>query len=306
MSRRRAALAAILTAGVAASVLSACAPTGDDRPLVVVSTNILGDVVEKLVGGDVEVMTLMRPDADPHSFEISAQDAAHLRSADLLVSNGLGLEEGLQQHLEAAVAEGVDSFVAGEAIEVLAYATGDAAGTPDPHFWTDPGRMTDVVEALAPRLSALAGADAAAVEEHVDAYLAQLESLDDDMTAAFAAIPAERRALVTNHHVFGYLAARFGFRVVGAAIPGGTTLAAPSASDLADLVTAIDEHGVPAVFAESSSPDRLMRALADETGTHVEVIELYTESLTAEGGGAEDYLTMMRENTQRIVTGLSQ
>ena len=306
MSRRRhAALAALLTAVATASVLSACTPTGDDRPLVVVSTNILGDVVGELAGDDVEVMTLMRPDADPHSFEISAQDAARLRTADLLVSNGLSLEEGLQQHLDAAVAEDVDSFVAGESIDVLDYATGDAAGTPDPHFWTDPARMIDVVEALAPRLSTLPGVDEAVVDAHVDAYLAELERLDDDMAAAFETIPARRRALVTNHHVFGYLAERFGFRIVGAAIPGGTTLAAPSASDLADLVSAIEENDVPAVFAESSSPDRLMHALAQETDTHVEVIELFTESLTAAGGGAENYLTMMRENTQRIVTGLA-
>lgn len=307
MTRRRAGvLAALLSAAVAASALSACTPTADDRPLVVVSTNILGDVVGELAGDDVEVMTLMRPDADPHSFEISAQDAARLRTADLLVSNGLGLEEGLQQHLDAAAAEGVDRFVAGESIDVLDYATGDAAGTPDPHFWTDPARMIDVVEALGPRLSELPGVDDAAVDAHVDAYLAELRQLDDDMSAAFETIPAPRRALVTNHHVFGYLSDRFGFRVVGAAIPGGTTLAAPSASDLADLVSAIEENDVAAVFAESSSPDRLMHALAQETDLHVEVIELYTESLTAEGGGAEDYLTMMRENTQRIVTGLAQ
>jgi zinc/manganese transport system substrate-binding protein len=307
MSRRwPATLAALVAAGIAASVLSACAPTAGDRPLVVVSTNILGDVVDELVGDDVEVMTLMRPGADPHSFEISAQDAARLRAADLLVSNGLGLEEGLQQHLDAAVEEGVDSFVAGEAIEVLEYEAGDAAGTPDPHFWTDPGRMVDVVDALGPRLSALPRVDPAVVDARVADYLAELERLDDDMATAFAAIPAERRALVTNHHVFGYLAERFGFRVVGAAIPGGTTLAAPSASDLAGLVTAIEDNRVRAVFAESSSPDRLMRALAEETDTHVEVIELYTESLTAEGGGAEDYLTMMRENTQRIADGLAE
>lgn len=307
MSRRvPAALTALLTAGLAASVLAGCAPADDERPLVVVSTNILGDVVDRLVGDDVEVMTLMRPDADPHSFEISAQDAARLRTADLLVSNGLGLEEGLQQHIDAAVAEGVDSFVAGEAIAVLEYASGDAAGTPDPHFWTDPGRMIDVVEALAPCLSALSGVDAGGIDAHVDAYLAELAALEDDMTTAFETVPAERRALVTNHHVFGYLAERFGFRIVGAAIPGGTTLAAPSAADLADLVTAIEENDVPAVFAESSSPDRLMRALAAETDTHVEVVELYTESLTASGGGAEDYLTMMRENTQRIATGLTR
>jgi zinc/manganese transport system substrate-binding protein len=96
-----------------------------------------------------------------------------------------------------------------------------------------------------------------------------------------------------------------GFRIIGAVIPGGTTLAAPSASDLADLVVAVEQTGVPTIFAESSSPDRLMRALADEADVHVDVVELYTESLTEAGGGADTYLTMMRVNTERIATGLS-
>lgn len=297
---------ALLTAAALGAALVGCAPShSDDRPLVVVSTNILGDVVGEMVGDDVEVLTLMRPDADPHSFEISAQDAARLRSADLVVSNGLGLEEGLQQHLDAASDAGVPSFVAGDAIQVLDYAQGDAEGIADPHFWTDPQRMLDVVTALEPVLADLDAIDRAAVEDRTAAYSDALEDLDTDMTEAFARIPAERRALVTDHHVFGYLADRFGFRVVGAAIPGGTTLAAPSASDLAGLVGAIDEAGVSTVFAESSAPDRLMRALADEASITVRVVELHTESLTAPGGGAEDYLTMMRVNTERIAHGLS-
>ena len=118
--------AAIVVA--AASALTACAGTTTDRPLVVVSTNILGDVVQNLVGDDVEVLTLMRPGADPHSFEVSAAEAARMRGADLLVSNGLGLEEGLQQHLDAAVAEGVPTFVAGDAVAVLPYSSTDADG----------------------------------------------------------------------------------------------------------------------------------------------------------------------------------
>ncbi|MFK4760592.1 zinc ABC transporter substrate-binding protein AztC [Microbacterium sp. ZW T5_45] len=286
----------------AASMLTACSSPVDDRPLVVVSTNILGDVVDELVGGEVRVVTLMKPNADPHSFEISAQEAATLRDADLLVSNGLGLEEGLQQHLDAADAP---AFVAGDAIDVLDYAEGDASGTPDPHFWTDPTRMIDLVDALGPRLAALDGVDPDAVAQSTSAYREELETLDAEMSDAFAAIPAENRALVTNHHVFGYLADRYDLTIVGAVIPGGTTLAAPSASDLADLVEAVDETGVTAVFAESSSPDRLVRALADEADVHVDVIELFTESLTDDDGDAPDYLTMMRVNTERITTGLS-
>ncbi|TQK18142.1 zinc/manganese transport system substrate-binding protein [Microbacterium sp. SLBN-154] len=298
--------AALLTAGLTAATLTGCAGVGDERPLVVVTTNILGDVVEELVGDEAEVLTLMKPNADPHSFEISAQEAARLRSADLIVSNGLGLEEGLQQHLDAAAADGVASFIAGDVIDVLSYRDGDAAGTPDSHFWTDPARMRDVVDALEPVLSGLDGVASPEVAARTAEYRSAIDELDAEMTRAFAAIPSERRALVTNHHVFGYLADRFDFEVVGAVIPGGTTLAAPSASDLADLVTAVERTGVPAIFAESSSPDRLVRALAEEADVHVDVVELFTESLTDADGGAPDYLTMMRVNTERISTGLSR
>ncbi|WP_082454141.1 MULTISPECIES: zinc ABC transporter substrate-binding protein AztC [unclassified Frigoribacterium] len=302
-TRIAARIAAVTVA--AALALTGCAPAGDDRPVVFVSTNILGDVVDELVGDQAEVVTLMKPDADPHSFEISAQQAARMRAADLVVSNGLGLEEGLQQHLDAAVDAGVPSFVAADAIDVLDYREGDAAGTPDPHFWTDPGRMLDVVDALGPVLAEVDGVDTAALTARTADYRAELDRLDAEMTTAFAAIPAERRALVTNHHVFGYLADRFDFDVVGAVIPGGTTLAAPSASDLADLVDAVETTGVPTVFAESSSPDRLVQALASEADVHVDVVELFTESLTAADGDAPDYLTMMRVDTERIATGLS-
>jgi len=296
-------LAALIAVG---AVLAGCsgAVTTSTRPQVVVTTNILGDIVSHLAGEQADVTTLMKPDADPHSFEISAQQAARLAEADLLVSNGLGLEEGLQQHLDRAAEAGVRTFVAGDRIEVLPYADGEARGAPDPHFWTDPARMRDVVDALEPALAAIDGVDAAAIRANADAYRAQLVALDAEMTAAFAAIPVEKRALVTNHHVFGYLADRFGFRVVGAVIPGGTTLAAPSAADLRDLVAAIEEAGVRTVFAESSQPDRLVRVLAEEADLRVEVVELYTESLTPQGAGADSYLTMMRANTARIAQGL--
>lgn len=301
---RRTVVAAVAVAAVAG--LTGCTSVaGDERPLVIVSTNILGDVVDQLVGDQAEVMTLMKPNADPHSFEISAQEAGRLMTADLIVSNGLGLEEGLQQHFSTAAADNVATFVAGDVIDVLDYREGDAAGMPDSHFWTDPARMLDVIDALEPVLADLDGIDAGTVASRTAEYRADVEALDAEMTAAFAAIPAERRALVTNHHVFGYLAERFEFQVVGAVIPGGTTLAAPSASDLADLATAVETTGVPAIFAESSSPDRLVQALASEADVHVDVIELFTESLTDADGGAPDYLTMMRVNTQRITAGLS-
>ena len=294
---------AVLAAGlVLGTGLTSCAASADDRPLVVVTTNILGDVVGELVGDQAEVMTLMPPDADPHSFEISARQAARITGAQLLVSNGLGLEEGLAQHLETAADEGVPIVEAGSLVDVLE----TESGATDPHFWTDPTQMTSVVDGVTEALlEEIPTLDAAELQANAATYTAGLEALDAEMAEAFAAIPAEQRKLVTNHHVFGYLAARYDFQVIGAVIPSGTTLAAPSASDLDELSTAIEEAGVRTIFADSSQPDRLVQVLADEADVDVAVVPLFTESLTAESGDAPTYLTMMRANTERIATGLS-
>ncbi|MFC5677415.1 zinc ABC transporter substrate-binding protein AztC [Aeromicrobium endophyticum] len=297
----------VLAAVGAAVALSACSSvSGSDRPQVVVTTNILGDVVEQVLGDQADVTVLMPPDSDPHSSEISAQQAAMMGDADLIVSSGLGLEEGLQQHLDRAEDAGVPMLVAGDEVQVVPYASGDAEGADDPHFWTDPATMVDVVDALEEKAADVDGIDVDRLGRDAAAYRGELTALDAEMTTAFAAIPPERRALVTNHHVFGYLADRFDFRVVGAVIPGGTTLAAPSAADLRDLSEAISTSGVSTIFAESSQPDRLVQVLADEARLDVDVVELFTESLTKKGGGAETYLDMMRANTERISAGLTR
>ncbi|MCZ4302479.1 zinc ABC transporter substrate-binding protein AztC [Microbacterium oxydans] len=295
----------IATTVVLAGLAGCTGTAASDRPQIVVTTNILGDVVENLTGDTAEVTILMKPNADPHSFEISAQEAARMDGADLLVTNGLGLEEGLQQHIDRTAAAGVPTVVAGDVIDVLPYSSEDANGADDPHFWTDPARMVDVVDAVEEALAEVDGIDVAQVRSNAETYRGELAELDEEISATFAAIPVERRALVTNHHVFGYLADRFDFRLIGAVIPGGTTLAAPSAADLRDLTDAIDEAGVRTIFAESSQPDRLIQVLASEADVQVEVIELFTESLTEPGEGADTYLTMMRANTDRIADGLT-
>jgi zinc/manganese transport system substrate-binding protein len=286
--------------------IAGCAgPTTSSGPAVVVTTNILGDVVTELVGDQADVTVLMPAGGDPHSFEISAQQAAQMRSADLLVSNGLGLEEGIAAHVTAASADGIPHVSVGEHATPLTYDYEGSSGLPDPHFWTDPGRMLAVVDVLEASLGEITAVDTAALSDSADAYRAELETLAADMDAAFAAIPDDARKLITNHHVFGYLAERFDFEVLGAIIPSGTTLAAPSASDLASLTDAIRDTGVTAIFADSSQPNRLAQVVADETGLEIAVIPLHTESLTEAGGGADTYLQMMRDNTERIVDGLT-
>ncbi len=283
-------------AGLLAAVLAGCGDeSGSSEPAVVVTTSILGDVVRNLVGEDVEVEVLMPAGVDPHAFAPSARQAAALRGADVLVQNGAGFEAGLADTLDAAADDGAVLVTAADGVDLLA---------DDPHFFTDPRRMRAAAQHIASELAEhVDGLDADELQARTDRYLRALDDLDRDVAATLGAVPADRRTLVTNHEVFAYFAERYGFEVLGAVVPGGSTLAEPSAADLADLAAAIDAADVPAVFAETSSPARVAEALAAE-GTDVEVVELYSEALGEAGSDGSTYLDMVRSNARRIAEAL--
>ncbi|WLW50231.1 zinc ABC transporter substrate-binding protein AztC [Streptomyces sp. YU58] len=303
-------LLALLTLA-SAGAATACT-SSDDLPSVVVTTNILGDVTRQIVGDEADVTVLMKPNADPHSFGLSAVQAAELERADLVVFNGLGLEENVLRHVDAARESGVATFEAGKAADPLTFRAPDdggpeeEAGQPDPHFWTDPDRVRKTVALIADQVvEHVDGVDEKTIRANAERYEGQLAGLTTWMEKSFDRVPDGRRALVTNHHVFGYLAERFDFRVIGAVIPSGTTLASPSSSDLRSLTRAMREAGVRTVFADSSQPKRLAEVLRTELGGQVRVVELYSESLTEPGKGAGTYLQMMRANTAAMTDGLT-
>jgi zinc/manganese transport system substrate-binding protein len=291
------------------TVIAGCAGTGGSPSAdhqIVVTTNILGDVVRNVVGDTADVRVLMKPNADPHSFAVSAQEAAAITTADLVVYNGLGLEESLQRHVDSAADNGVPTLAVGDHVDAIRYATGGGEGNPDPHFWTDPQRMLAGVDAIVDAVREhIPAIDGDRIDQNANNYREELRQLSNEMAERFTAIPVERRKLVTNHHVLGYLAARYGFTVIGAVVPSGTTLASPSSSDLESLAGAVRNAGVPAIFVDSSHPDRLARVLADEAGVDVDVVALYSESLDEPGTKGATYLDMMRTNTEAIVTGLT-
>ena len=292
----------IASAVVALALAAACgdgrgAAGGDDGDGagVVVTTSILGDVVKNLVGDDAEVEVLMPPGADPHEFALSARQAADLRDADLVVANGGGFEAGLDDALEAAEDDGATIARAVDAVELI---------DEDPHVFNDPARMAVAAEALAGTLAReVPGLDTPAFAERARAYVAELEGLDAEVEAVLAAVPPEQRKLVTNHDVFAYFADRYGFTVVGTVIPAVTTQAEPGAGELDELATTIEAAGVRAIFADTSSPERLAETLAAEVGD-IELVELYSESLGEPGSDGDTYLAMVRTNAERIAAAL--
>jgi len=307
-------LGAVLAA--ASVLLAACgdgspsrSENGDVRPSVVVTTNILGDVVSEIAGGAAEVTVVMPVGSNPHDFQPSAQQAAAMRQADLLVVNGGGFEEGLLDLVEGAEADGVPVYEALSAVAALDLAEDDETpaeedpGAVDPHFFTDPTRMADAVNGIRDALvEEVPSIDVAALDAAVEEYVSKLDELDTEVEALLAAVPEDDRVLVTNHEVFEYFADRYGFEVVGVVVPGGTTESGTSAGQMAELVQVIEREDVKAIFGDSSSPG-LAETLADEVGD-VEVVELFSESLGEQGSGGESYLEMVRTNAERVAAAL--
>jgi zinc/manganese transport system substrate-binding protein len=291
-----------------ATVLAGCGG-GAERaagPHVVVTTSILGDVVQHLVGDAADVTVVMPPGTDPHDAAPSPRQAAGMRDADVLVVNGLGFEAALVDTIRAAQDDGATVVTATDAIDPRPLASDGTAGggALDPHFVADPVAMRAAASHIAEELGAhVDGLDTPEFRARVADYLRQLDALDAEVRAILAPVPAERRRLVTNHEVFGYFAARYDFEVLGAVLPGGSTLAEPSAADLRRLATTIRQAGVPAIFADTSSPTRLADALAAE-GADVDVVPLYSEALGEPGSDGGTYIDMVRTNATRIAHAL--
>ena len=200
---------------------------------IVVTTSVLGAVVQDLVGDRATVTVLMGNGVDPHDWSPSAQDIETVDDADLVVANGLGLE-GADSVLAQAEADGVPVF--GATDHVTPRIAARRRSEPDrgrrrsiPHFWVDPIAMRDVVDALA-RCSANWASTSATAPTDLEA---RLEASTRRCGRCSRPCPRSRRRLVTGHESMGYFADRYGFQLVGAVIPGLSSQGEVSARELA-------------------------------------------------------------------------
>jgi zinc/manganese transport system substrate-binding protein len=288
--------------------IAACQATSPTSPngkkTIVVTYSILGALVNDLFGAKANVIVLIPNGQDPHEWEPSAKDIETLNKADLIVQNGLGLEGGLEKTLSQAAAQGVKTFIASDHITIRKVGQGEGipnggpdqmVGAPDPHLWTDPLTMKQVVVALAEQIKTDLDLDVSSRAVEVEN---QLESLNSEVETQVASLPEANRKLVTGHESLGYFAQRYGFKLVAAIIPSLTSQAEVSAADLASLKLLIQENQVKAIFSELGTPPAISDAISRETG--VKVVVLATHILPSDGS----FYTFMRNLAQTIVENL--
>lgn len=286
----------------------------DGRPLrVLATTSIIGDVVGQVGGDAIDLTVLIPPGQDPHSYQPGAADLTAAADADVVFVNGWDLEEGLVKALATIGGDAVIAPVsAGITPRTVSAIDGDHQtatsnhGPVDPHVWQDVANVIQWVDTIRQVLSAADPARAATYAANAEAYRQELQQLDGDLRALFGQIPPERRVLVTNHDNLGYLAAAYGFEIVGTVIPSISTLAEPTAGALADLVQTMRAAGICTLVVESTAGEQLARTLQNELTdcADVKLITLYSDALGPAGSGADSYVGMMRANAAALVEGL--
>ena len=264
---------------------------------VVAITTYLADIAQNVAGDRVRVASLIPEGGDSHSFEPTPRDVKLLADGRMVILDIAGLSPLIDDLIEGSAHEGQRVV---EAATGLAGRPAAEGGGIDPHFWLDPVSVITYVENVRVALSEVDPEGADSYNANAEGYLAELKELDTWIVGEVERIPAARRLLVTNHEEFGYFAARYGFKIVGAVFPSVSSEGAPSAQQLAALVAEIRATGAPAIFLEAGTNADLANEVARETRVEV-VRDLYTHSLAQ---NARSYIDMMRWDVARIVEAL--
>ncbi len=300
---------------ITALLLSACAtsskPAAGKIP-VVATTSILADVVSRVGGDLVSVTTLVPPGVNEHEYQPSPRDIAAVSDAALVFEVGLGLEEFMTTIIENATGD-VNIITVSDGITAMELEGGQEheedtddeqqAHTTDPHVWLDPANVIIWTENIASALSAHDPANSEVYKSNSQAYIAKLKALDEWIVAEIARVPLDSRLIVTDHMLFGYFANKYNFTVVGAIIPSYSSMAQPSAQELAALEDAILHYNVRVILVGNTVNPALANRIANDTG--IKLVQFYTGSLSAADGPAATYLDYMRYNVTTIVRALS-
>ena len=262
----------------------------------VASFSILGDIVQQVGGEHVNVVTLVGPDGDPHGFAPMPKNSKQLSNADVVFVSGLGLEGWLERLISASGYKG----------QVLVASTGvdtrkmDDEGkmVTDPHAWNSMANGIKYANNVMNALIVADPEDADYFRKRGGEYIQQLEKLDAYAKAQFAAIPLDKRKVLTSHDAFGYFSQEYGVSFLSPV--GFSTEAEASASDVAALIKQIKQEKIKTYFIENQTDPRLVKQIATASGAKAGG-ELYPEALSPAGGPAATYVEAFKHNVDTIV-----
>jgi ABC-type Zn uptake system ZnuABC Zn-binding protein ZnuA len=275
--------------------LAGCSNSTTTHPAVVATTTQVADMTRAVAGSGTPVEQILQPSSDPHEYEPRPSDAEAVAGAKLIVRSGGDVDSWLSGVIGQA----------GGGAKVVSLIDSVARRGNDPHWWQDPRNGERAVGAIRAALTQMDPKGAAGYRARAEAYIARLKALDGGIARCVSKLPRGARKLVTSHDALGYYAHRYGFTVVGAAIPSLSTQAQPSAAATKRLVDQIRAQRVAAIFPENALNPKLEHAIARDAGAHVGGA-LWADALGPKGSPGATYLGALAANTRTIVAALSR
>lgn len=292
---RRIALSLILALGFG------FAAAAQDKPKVVTTFTILADMARNVAGDAADVESLTKPGAEVHYYQPTPGDILRARGADLVLRNGLNLEQWFEKFL-VNIGD-VPSVTVSDGVAPMGISEGVYQGKPNPHAWMSPEAALVYVENIRAALGQIDPANAATYDANAAAYSAEIRATVEPIRARFAAIPEERRWLVSSEGAFSYLTRDFGLHELYVWPINADQQGTPQ--QVRKVIDQVREHHIPAVFSESTIPAAAAQQIARETGAAYGGV-LYVDSLSAADGPVPTYLDMMRVTTETIAAGLAK
>lgn len=300
-------LVAVVLAACGASGAASDIPIAEREVNVVTTTGMIGDVVKNVGGERVSVISLMGPGVDPHLYAASEGDVTRLREADIIFYNGLHLEAQMASVLERMGESGSRTVAVTDTIareELLAPA--EYEGAYDPHVWFDVSMWMQTIDVVRNALSELDPESSDTYAQNAETYRVELQELNDYVFEQAQRVPQEQRVLVTAHDAFNYFGRGYGFEVRG--LQGISTAAEASTADVQELARFIAEREIPALFIESSVPQRnieAVQAAVRAQGAEVSIGgELFSDAMGSPDTPEGTYVGMVRHNIDTIVSAL--
>jgi manganese/iron transport system substrate-binding protein len=287
----------LLSAMLALAPLTAVA---EDRLKVVTTFTVIADMARNVAGEGVEVVSVTKPGAEIHGYEPTPGDIVAASDADLVLWNGLNLERWFEQFLTNL--GDVPSATLTDGITPISITAGDYAGRANPHAWMGLENALIYVDNIAEALSGVDPANAAIYAANADAYKAELAEMISPLRDRIAALPQDRRWLVSCEGAFSYLARDLGLQELYLWPINADQQGSPR--QVQAVIDGVREHAIPVVFCESTVSSDPAEQVARETGAAFGGI-LYVDSLSEADGPVPTYLDLLRVTTATIADGLA-
>ncbi len=299
LSRRRVLSGAI---GLMAAAVIVVLPAAAQEKFKAVTTfTVIADIARNVAGDAATVESITRPGAEIHNYQPTPGDIRRAQGADLILWNGLNLELWFERFFRNL--KDVPGVVVSDGVEPMSISEGPYAGKPNPHAWMSPSAALIYVDNIRDAFVRYDPANAETYRANAEAYKAKITAMIEPIRAELAAVPEEKRWLVSSEGAFSYLARDFGLRELYLWPINADQQGTPQ--QVRKVIDAVRQHGIGVVFSESTiSPDPAMQ-VARETGARYGGV-LYVDSLTEADGPVPTYIDLLRVTSETIARGLAQ